>query len=136
MARKARTVALWSLSVLLSLMFLLSGSGKLLNGETSGGVRFDEQFELWGYPAWFRVPVGVAEVAGALFLLAPRARSFGAAGLTLLMAGAVVTHLRVGEAAFAPVPLALGVLAAAVAWMARPAWLQERLARRGRAQVA
>lgn len=137
MARKARTraIVLWSLSVLLALFFLVSGSGKLLNGEASGGARFDEQFEIWGYPAWFRFPVGLAEVAGAVGLLVPRLRPYAAAGLTLVMAGAVVTHLRIGEAAFAPIPLVLGLLTATVAWMARPEWVQQRLGR-GRAQPA
>lgn len=133
---RARAIVLWSLSILLALMFLLSGSGKLLNGATAGGVRFDEQFVLWGYPAWFRFPVGAAELAGAIGLLVPRLRPYAAAGLTLLMAGAVVTHLRVGEVAAAPIPLVLGLLAATVAWLSRPAWVQERFVRRGPAQVA
>jgi uncharacterized membrane protein YphA (DoxX/SURF4 family) len=133
---RGRSIALWSLSALLALMFLLSGSGKLLNGTTAGGVRFDEQFVLWGYPSWFRFPVGLAELAGAVGLLVPRLRPYAAAGLTLLMAGAAVTHLRIGEYAAAPIPLVLGALAATVAWLSRPAWVQERLARRGPAQVA
>ena len=135
MATRTRAIVLWSLSALLALMFLMSGSGKLLNGASSGGVRFDEQFELWGYPSWFRFPVGLAEVAGAVGLLVPRVRSYAAAGLTLVMAGAVVTHLRIGEAAYAPIPLVLGALAAAVAWLSRPEWVQQRLGRRG-AQAA
>lgn len=133
---RIRIAVLWTLSILLALMFLMSGSGKLLNGKASDGTRFDQEFVHWGYPAWFRFPVGAAEVAGAIGLLVPRLRPYAAAGLVLLMAGATVTHLRVGEAAYAPIPLVLGVLAAAVAWLSRPAWVQERLARRGRAQVA
>jgi putative oxidoreductase len=135
MASKARTIVLWVLSALLALLFLLSGSGKLANGETAGGLRFDEQFEAWGLPAWARFPVGLAEVAGAVGLLVPRLRFFAAAGLTLLMAGAVATHLRIGESALAAIPLALGALTATAAWLARPAWVQRRLGR-GRAQTA
>ena len=135
MARKARTIVTWTLSVLLTLLFLMSGSGKLLNGETSGGVRFDEQFQLWGYPSWFRFPVGLAEVAGAIGLLVPRVRPYAAAGLAAVMLGAVVTHLRIEEHAAAPIPLVLGLLAATVAWLSRPAWVEERLAGR-RSQVA
>jgi uncharacterized membrane protein YphA (DoxX/SURF4 family) len=136
MARKARTAVLWTLSLLLAALFLMSGLGKLLNGATSGGVRFDAQFVLWGYPAWFRFPVGAAELAGAVGLLVPRLRFHAAAGLVLLMAGATATHLRIGESAAVPIPFTLGLLAAAVAWLARPAWVQERLSRRRPAQVA
>jgi putative oxidoreductase len=135
MARKAATIALWTLSVLLALLFLASGLGKLANGETAAGLRFDEQFEAWGLPAWARFPVGLAEVAGAIGLVFPRVRPYAAAGLGLLMLGAVATHLRIGEYELAILPLALGLLAARVAWMARPAWLQQRFGR-GRAQVA
>jgi uncharacterized membrane protein YphA (DoxX/SURF4 family) len=135
-ASRARPIVLWTLSILLALMFLMSGSGKLVDGKASDGTRFDQEFVHWGYPSWFRFPVGAAEVAGAIGLLVPRLRPYAAAGLVLLMAGAAVTHLRIGEAAYAPIPLVLGLLAATVAWMSRPAWVQQRLARRGPAQVA
>jgi uncharacterized membrane protein YphA (DoxX/SURF4 family) len=132
---KPRTIALWSLSVLLSLLFLMSGFGKLTNGKTTGGLTFDEQFEAWGLPAWARFPVGLLEVAGAIGLLMPRTRFYAAAGLTAVMGGAVLTHLRIGEFAFAVVPLGLGLLTATVAWLARPAWVVQRMGR-GRAEAA
>lgn len=134
MARKARTIATWTLSVLLTLLFLMSGSGKLLNSETSGGVRFDEQFEIWGYPSWFRFPVGLGEVAGAIALLIPPARPYAAAGLTAVMLGAVLTHLRIEDYGVAPIPLVLAGLAGTLGWLSRPAWVDQRLAGR-RAQV-
>jgi uncharacterized membrane protein YphA (DoxX/SURF4 family) len=117
---KTRARLLLGLSVLLALAFLASGGSKLANATASTGLRFDQQFVAWGYPAWARFPVGIAEVLGAAALLVPRARFYAAAGLTVLMAGATVTHLRVGEVAYAPVPLALGLLTAAVAWATRP----------------
>lgn len=125
--RKARTIALWSLSVPLALMFLMSGSGKLANGETAGGMAFDEQFVAWGLPAWFRFPVGLAEIAGAIGLLVPRLRFLAAAGLTLLMLGAVGTHLANAEWVAAPIPAVLSALAATVAWLARPGWVVQRM---------
>jgi len=127
---RSRSIVLWSLSILLALMFLMSGSGKLANGETAGGLTFDEQFVAWGLPAWFRFPVGLAEVAGAIGLLVPRLRFYAAAGLTAVMGGAVLTHLRIEEYAVAAIPLVLGLLTATVAWLSRPAWIVQRL--RGR----
>jgi uncharacterized membrane protein YphA (DoxX/SURF4 family) len=126
---KTRIVALWALSILLALMFLMSGAGKLSNGKTAGGMTFDEQFEAWGLPAWARFPVGLAEVAGAIGLLIPRTRFYAAAGLTAVMGGAVLTHLRIEEYAPSLVPLTLGLLTATVAWLARPKWVMQRLGR-------
>ena len=132
---KVRTIVLWSLSLLLALLFLMSGFGKLTNGETAGGMTFDEQFVAWGLPAWFRFPVGLAELAGAGGLLVPRLRFYAAAGLTAVMGGAVLTHLRLEEYAFAAIPLVLGLLTATVAWLTQPAWVVQRMGR-GRAQKA
>lgn len=133
MSPKARTIAFWTLSAILAAFFLMSGAGKLMNQETAEGVNFDRQFELWGLPAWFRFPVGLAEIAGAIGLLVPRLRFYAAAGLTLLMIGGAMTHLRVGEYAFAPIPLVLALLVGTIAWNHKPAWVDARL---GRAQTA
>lgn len=134
-ATRFRTIAAWTLSVLLAALFLMSGYGKLTNGQTTGGLSFDEQFVAWGLPAWFRFPVGLAEVAGAIGVLVPRLRFYAAAGLTLVMGGAVLTHLRIAEYGVAVVPLVFGSLAATDAWLARPAWVQQGLAR-GPAEAA
>ncbi|MEA3204141.1 MAG: putative oxidoreductase [Thermoplasmata archaeon] len=120
---KTRTRLLLALSVLLTLVFLMSGGSKLANAKSAAGLAYDQQFVAWGYPAWARWVVGSAEVLGAVALLLPRTRFFAAAGLTLLMAGATVTHLRVGEVGYAPFPLVLGLLAATLAWATRPASL-------------
>jgi uncharacterized membrane protein YphA (DoxX/SURF4 family) len=117
---KTRARLLLGLSALLALAFLASGGSKLANAPSASGLPFDQQFVAWGYPAWARLLVGAAEVAGAVGLLVPPTRFYAAGGLTLLMLGAIATHLRVGEAAYAPVPLALGLLTAFVAWASRP----------------
>lgn len=137
MALKPRTASLlaWSLSVLLAAMFLMSGWGKLSNAESAAGLTFDEQFVAWGLPAWFRFPVGLAEVAGAVGLLVPRLRFLAASGLTLLMLGAVGTHLANAEWVAAPIPAVLGALTFSIAWLSRPDWVLQRLGR-GPAQPA
>ncbi len=128
-ATRFQTIAAWTLSVLLAALFLMSGYGKLTNGQTAGGLNFDEQFVAWGLPAWFRFPVGFAEVAGAIGLLVPRLRFYASTGLMLVMGGAVLTHLRIAEYGVAIVPLVLGLLTASTAWITRPAWVKERLGR-------
>jgi uncharacterized membrane protein YphA (DoxX/SURF4 family) len=55
--------------------------------------------------------VGAAEFVGALLLLYPRVASVGAAGLGVIMVGAVFTHLTAGEYVTSLIPLGLlGIL--------------------------
>lgn len=133
MAIKPATIALWILSIVLAFMFLMSGASKLLNLTNPQGMSFDEQFVHWGLPAWFRFPVGLLEVAGAIGLLIPRLRFLAASGLVLLMLGGTVTHLRIGEYNIAPFPFLLAVLSGVVVWFTKPQWVRERL---GMAQPA
>ena len=126
---KTRAVARWTASIALALLFLASASGKLANGTAPDGGDWDAQFVAWGYPAWFRVVVGASEAVGAVLLLLPVLRPYGAAGLAGVMAGAVVTHLANGEAVGAAVPAVLALALAGLAWSTRPTWLRTLLAR-------
>ncbi|AKE53089.1 DoxX family protein [Kangiella geojedonensis] len=77
---------------LLALIFLLSGSAKLL------GLEFEvDAFERWGYPVWFMYFTGAVEVAGAVALLVPRLVSVAGLGLSGVMVGAVATHVMHSE---------------------------------------
>ena len=89
---KGRWIAVWVLSVVLAVLFLLAASGKLTGAATP-------MFAGWGYPAWFALLIGVAELAGAIGLLIPMTRRWAALGLILVMLGAVFTHLTNGEGA-------------------------------------
>ncbi len=134
---KTRSILLWSLTGLLAAMFLMSGSSKLANSATQNGFpSWDAQFEDWGLPAWSRILVGLAEVAGAIGILVPALRFYAASGLTLLMVGGVGTHIANAQWAIAPVPLVLAVLVATLAWFRRPAWLDARLGRSANAGAA
>ena len=117
---KTRARILLGLAILLALAFLASGASKLTNAKSATGLTYDAQFVAWGYPAWARFLVGAAEVLGAAGLLLPATRFYAAGGLTLLMLGAIATHLRVGEAPYVAFPLALGALTATLAWANRP----------------
>lgn len=103
---------------ILALVFALSGAAKL------AGLEFEVQaFARWGYPLWFMVAVGAAEVTGALALLVPRLQALAAAALSALMVGAIGTHVIHAE---------WGMLAIASAIFALSAWR----AWRGRAEIA
>ena len=111
---KAKTVALWAVTGLLACLFAFAGVLKFVSAEEA------EQFAAWGYPDWFRVLIGAAEVAGGLGLLLPRTASLAAAGLGVVMVGAVWTHLGHGEIPKASVPFVILGLLAAVAYFRRP----------------
>lgn len=96
---KAKRVTLWIVSIVVAAMFIMAGGTKL-----AGLPMHVEHFQKWGYPDWFRILIGIAEVAGGVGLLIPRVASFAAAGLAAIMLGAVYTHLAHDEATqvFAP----------------------------------
>lgn len=72
---------------MLIMVFARAGLDKF--DSTSGWSR---AFAHWGYPAWFRVLIGVLEVAAALLLLWPRTAVHGAAIIIVVMLGGVGTH--------------------------------------------
>jgi uncharacterized membrane protein YphA (DoxX/SURF4 family) len=120
-ARSRRNLALWVLSGLSSVLFLLAGVAKI-----TGAQAMRDGFESWGYPPWFMYVVGVCEILGGVLVVMPSTRVHGALLLAVVMLGAVWTHLVNGETTAALMPLAvLGVLGA-VLWMRRPSARPER----------
>jgi putative oxidoreductase len=111
---KGANIALWVLQVLLALAFLGAASGKLLGKPEMVGL-----FETIGIGQWFRYLTGLLEVAGALMIVVPRTRFFGAVLLGAVMVGAVLTHVLILHNA-PTAPVVLLVLAGIVAWGRRP----------------
>jgi hypothetical protein len=107
--------ALWVVQVLLALAFVSAGAIKLISP--------DEVLTAWyPFPAAFIRFIGVCELLGAVGLILPgllRIRQgltpLAAAGLAIIMAGAVATTLAIGGGMAALMPLALGLLAVFVA---------------------
>lgn len=107
---QARTVALWTVQLVLALQFAGGGLFKL-----SGAPVMVDMFATIGAGQWFRIVVGALEVAGAFGLLIPRLSGLAALGLSSLLVGAIATNLLIlgAEPWF---PLALLVLTSLVAW--------------------
>ncbi|CAM3543070.1 DoxX family protein [Kibdelosporangium persicum] len=107
-------IALWIIAALLAVLFLASGAAKLF----VPGKAVVEGFSVGAVKA-----IGVLEVLAAAGLvlpavlgIAPVLVALAAVGLALLMAGAMVFHLRRHESRQAVVTLSLLALAAFVAW--------------------
>jgi putative oxidoreductase len=101
--------------VVLGLLFVLIGSMTV-----AGRKMFVDNFRHFGYPQWFRVITGSLEVLGGVGLLIgiwlPWLAALASAGLTLVMLGAILTHLRIREPLQKIVlPIVLGALAIVVA---------------------
>ena len=106
---KTQNIVAWVIAGLLAFAFAGSGIMKLTGAEELVG-----NFERWGYSSGMMYFIGVAEVAGAVGLLLKRLRVLASAGLIVIMAGAVYTHISVGEPFIAPLILAVLCLAVIV----------------------
>ena len=110
--RRARDVVLWIAVILLAVIFLSEGAAKF--PERRMWVRVFDQI---GFGQWFRYFTGVVEIAGALLLLVPATRVWGAVLLACTMCGALLTHAlvmgisgaTVGVVALLLVLIAIGV---------------------------
>jgi putative oxidoreductase len=107
------TIAIWSVQLATSAMFLLAGSSKLAGVPAMVGL-----FDAIGIGQWFRYLTGSIEVVSAILLLVPSLAFFGALLLVPTMVGAVLTHLFIVGGNPAP-PLVLGAAAAAIGWTRR-----------------
>ena len=96
------SLAIRFLAILFGAFFVMAGLPKVA---TLGAAV--QMFVAWGFPMWFMVAVGVAEVAGGIMLIVPQTRTYGAALLSLIMLGAVGTHIAQGEFLSSMVPLVL-----------------------------
>jgi hypothetical protein len=111
-------IFVWIVQVLLAAIFALQGVLLISPPEAMKVV-----FDALPFSRGFMVVIGVLDVLGAIGLILPWALNFqprltplAAAGLTIIMIGAVVTHLMRGEIAQAIPALIIMVLSAFVAY--------------------
>ena len=123
--RIAREVALWVIILLLALVCLRSG---LMKMPGVPGVEFwVRDFQRWGYPGWFRMVVGVAELVAFVLLLVPRLAGYGAALFAAVMLGATITHATHHETSRLPFNLLLLALSLIIVYARRPRFLSKPL---------
>lgn len=112
---KTQNIITWVPSALLAAAFIAAGAGKL-----AGVEMLHLSFANMGLPAWFGYFIGAAEVAGGLGLLLPRLASSAAAGLTVIMLGAIGYHLAFDPISAAIPAIVLGALTVFVGLRRRP----------------
>ena len=100
---------LWIITLFLALVCLRSGLQKV-----TGNIFWLRDFHRWGYPDWFRVVVGIAELTSLALLLVPRLASYGASLFAVVMLGAIFTHYTHHETSRLPFNLLLLALSVIV----------------------
>ncbi len=112
---KIGVAALWIVSGLLTVAFLLAGTPKVLQAPV-----WVDKFDTWGYSKWFLVVTGAVEITGASLLLIPRLAVWGVAVLAAVMFGAAYTHIANAEGPEVARPLIFLGFLAIVGWARRP----------------
>ena len=112
--------ALWSIQIVLAVLFLGAGGMKVLTPTPELAARFTWVSYV---PSWSPKVIGALELAGAVGLVAPVATGIApvltpaaATGLAMTMAVASLLHVRLGEYSQIAVPLALLALSLFVAY--------------------
>lgn len=118
--RIAKEIALWVITLVLALVCLRSGWLKV-----TGNISWVRDFHRWGYPDWFRIVVGIAELTSMALLLVPRLASYGASLFAAVMLGAMFTHFTHNETSRLPFNLFLLTLSLIIAFMRRPTFLKK-----------
>jgi hypothetical protein len=88
---RARRIAGWLLTGLLTALFVGSAAAKLLRADP-----VVEMFRKWGLGDDVLL-IGVGELVSALLFAIPRTHSLGVLLLSAYMGGAIVTHMQHGE---------------------------------------
>lgn len=88
---RVRVVAAWALSILLFLTYMTIAPPKLM-----GDPGWLQRFAEWGYSSRFASGIGMVELIAAALLLFPSLATYGAGILTVVLAGAIYTHMSTG----------------------------------------
>ena len=115
-AHSKTRASLWTIQSLLALLFLFAGSMKLV-------MPADTLAEQSDLPVLFMRFIGLCELLGAgglvlpgLFRIRPGLTPLAALGLVIIMIGATVVTIAIGDGAAAAMPAGIGVLTAFVAY--------------------
>lgn len=101
-ANKKLVMTGWIITILLSLMFLISGVMKFM-----GGPEMAKGLNHLGIPQSMVIPLGVIELACLAIYLIPITSALGAILMTGYVGGAIVTHWRVGDPVYIQIILGL-----------------------------
>ena len=120
--RAVKEIIVWTVTLFLALVCLRSGLMKMPS--VPGAEFWIRDFARWGYPDWFRIIVGAAELISFVLLLVPRFAGFGAGVFAVVMLGAIFTHANNGETSRLPLNFLLFALSLIIVFARQPAFLK------------
>jgi len=120
---RVKDVAIWVVTLLLAFMSFRSGVMKMPG--VPGSQFWMRDFQRWGYPGWFRLAVGIAEIVSAVFVVVPQLASYGAGIFAVVMVGAIFTHATHAEWSRLPLNLILLALSLALCFARRSILLKK-----------
>lgn len=113
---KYRQIAGWVVLVLVAIVMLFAGAGKLFGFAPQ---RVMEQLNSYGLDDEI-VIVGLAEVVSAVMLVIPRTWSLGILVTSSFWGGAIVAHLTADDYASTAAPVVLLILTWVGSWLRHP----------------
>ena len=117
--KSSRWIAYWLATILVAALFAVPGAAL-----TARVPHFADEMGRLGYPGYFLALLGAFKLAGAAVILAPGLpvlKEWAYAGMSFDIAGAIFSHLSVGDPPQAlAVPALIGLLMT-LSWIARPA---------------
>lgn len=98
---KIRHRALWATTILLGLIYIIVGLPKV-----GDATMVSRMFTGWGYSETFQHVIGAVEFLCGILLIPPYTTTYAATVLSIIMTGAIYTHIVAGEYAMIVVPAA------------------------------
>lgn len=116
MTSKTKNILTWIVSGLLAFAFFGAGLTKIIGLEMQ-----IQNLESWGYPLWFRFPIGLSEVGIAVGLLLPKFRKMVSYAVFPWVVVAVFTHLQATPPQYGGIgaPIFFGILASIILILSR-----------------
>ena len=111
---KDKKIICWILAGFIAFGFLFAGITKLLGTEMQ-----IKNLESWGYPLWFRFPIGLLEVVLAVTILIPKYQRLTVYGVFIWTVVAVITHLQASQAAMIVAPILFSILGGVILLLQR-----------------
>jgi putative oxidoreductase len=115
MKPKTKNIIIWILAGLLAFAFLGAGITKLLGLEMQ-----IKNLESWGFPLWFRFPIGLSEIAFTIALLIPKYRKLAIYGIFIWTVLAIITLVQAGQFKMIGGPVVFGLLAFIILFLDKP----------------
>ncbi|MCK7554883.1 DoxX family protein [Chitinophaga sedimenti] len=118
MSPKIKTIIYWVATLWLALGMVSTGAVQVLQIKE----QIDPVIAL-GYPAYFLLILGVAKILGVIAVLLPKLpllKEWAYAGFVFMMAGAIISHVAMGDAA-GMFPALLLLVLTGLSWYFRPA---------------